>query len=90
MTEDKAKRLVVASTVGAVLLIVILVGIMIYQLIAIGVETKKKTEYSMAIEEYNQLIEQGKDTLEARSQEWWIQRRAYELGYRFPDDVVLD
>ena len=50
MTEEKAKKIVVASTVGAVLLVVILVAVMVYQLIAIGVENKRKNEYEQGTE----------------------------------------
>lgn len=47
MTETKAKRLIVAGTVGAVLLAVILLSVMVYQLISISV-------YNKRIETYNQ------------------------------------
>ncbi|MBQ3596833.1 MAG: hypothetical protein II988_03355 [Clostridia bacterium] len=90
MTEEKAKKIVVASTVGAVLLVVILVAVMVYQLIAIGVENKRKNEYENAIAEYNRLIEEGEDLLVLRSKKAWIVRRARELGYISEDQKVLD
>ena len=90
MTEEKAKKLVIASTVGAVLLVVILIAVMVYQLIAIGVETKRKNEYESAIAEYNRLIEEGEDLLVLRSKKAWIVRRARELGYITEDQKVID
>ena len=83
LSEEKYKRIVVASTVGAVLLVVILVFIMIYQLISIGVNKKINDEYQSAIAEYERLIKEGENTLEIRKAESWIMGRAKELGYYF-------
>ena len=44
MTEEKAKRLIISTTVGAILLLFVLISVMVYQLIAIRVENKKKAE----------------------------------------------
>ena len=90
MEESKFKKLVVAGTVGAVLLAVILLFIMIYQMIAIGLKKNQLDEYNEAIAQYEQLIQKGEDTLEARSTKAWIARRARELGYIYKDDVKLD
>ncbi len=88
MNENKAKRLIVASTVGAVLLAVILLVIMIYQLIAIGVKNKRIDYYNEQIAMYDKMIEEGQDVYEARSQRWWIIQEARELGYIFENDRV--
>ena len=90
MEESKFKKLVVAGTVGAVLLAVILLFIMIYQMITIGLKKNQLDEYNEAIAQYEQLIQKGEDTLEARSTKAWIARRARELGYIYKDDVKLD
>ncbi len=87
MTESKFKRVISAVTVGAVLLLVMLLSVMVYQLFSIKVETRKKQEYEEAIAYYNQLIEEGNDTLEVVQQRWWIERRARELGLIYPDDI---
>jgi hypothetical protein len=86
--DAKYKRIVVASTVGAVLLVVVLLFVMIYQLIAIGVNKKKNDEYNAAIAEYKRLIEDGENTLLIRRAEQWIIERAKELGYNFDVGVV--
>ena len=90
MEESKFKKLVVAGTVGAVLLAVILLFVMVYQMISIGLKKQQLDEYNAAIAEYDRLIQEGEDTLEARSTKAWIARRARELGYIYKDDVKLD
>lgn len=90
MEDSKFKKLVVAGTVGAVLLAVILLIVMIYQMISIGLKKAQLDEYNAAIAEYERLIQEGEDTLEARSTKAWIARRARELGYVYKDDVKLD
>ncbi len=89
MTEEKAKKLIVASTVGAVLLLFILVSVMVYGIIALNHERQKGRELEQKITEYNRLIKEGEDTLEARSLRAWIEMRARELGYVFETDVPL-
>ena len=90
MTESKSKKIAVALTAGAVLLLFILVAVLIYQLLSIKTERKNQKEYQEQIALYEQLIEQNGDTLEARKQRWWIERRARELGYQFPGDIDLN
>lgn len=89
MTEEKAKKIIVASTVGAVLLLFILVSVMVYGIIALNHERQKGRELEQKITEYNRLIKEGEDTLEARSLRAWIEMRARELGYVFESDVPL-
>lgn len=80
MTETKAKRLIVACTVGAVLLAVILLSVMVYQLISISVYNKRIETYNQKIAEYERLIEDGEQTKEVYSLRWWIEREARRLG----------
>lgn len=89
MTESKAKRLIVAVTAGAVLLLAVLVCVLIYQLISIGVERANAAELEKEIAYYEALIEEKGETLEARRQRWWIERRARELGYTYDGDLEL-
>ena len=88
MTEEKAKRLIIAGTVGAVLLAVILLVVMLYQIIFIGVERGRIKELEEKIAEYERLISEGEDTLEVRNLKWWIEREARELGYVYKDDIT--
>ena len=89
MDESKKKRLIVSATVGAVLLLIMLLFIMVYQLVSMAVLKNKQRELDASIAEYEQLIEDGEKTLEARSKRWWIERRARELGYIFDGDELL-
>lgn len=89
MTEEKIKKLIVSSTVGAVLLLFILLSIMVYQLIAIKVEQKNIAHLESEIVRLTELKEKGEDVYQIRQLEDWIVRRAYELGYVFADDLPL-
>ena len=62
---------------------------MIYQLVAIRIEKTRQAELEQKIALYNELIEEGNDTVEARSLRAWIEMRARELGYVFETDVPL-
>ena len=88
MTEEKFKRTVIAVTVGAVLLVVVLVSVMFYQLIAISVRKKQIAELETEIERYMLLNEEERKSIETRKQYWWIVQRARELGYVFEGDVI--
>ncbi len=90
MEKSKAERLIAAITVGAVLLIIILVSVWVYQLISINVKNRQVAELEAKIQEYNALIESGEDVYEARSMRWWIEQRARELGYVLKSDVPLE
>ncbi len=89
MTEEKTKKLIISTTVGAVLLLFILLSIMVYQLVAIRIEKTRQAELEQSIARYNELIKEGNDTVEARSLRAWIEMRARELGYVFETDVPL-
>lgn len=88
MNEDKFKRRVIAFTVGAVLLVIILVSVLFYQLISISVERKKLRQLDAKIIEYNQLKEDADKELEAYDSYWWIVQRARELGYSFDGEKL--
>ncbi|MBQ9104153.1 MAG: hypothetical protein IJY57_03600 [Clostridia bacterium] len=62
---------------------------MIFQIISISVEKKKLNELEEQIAIYKELIEDGEDTVEARTSRWWIIERARELGYVFDGDKLL-
>ncbi len=70
------------------LLLVVLLGVLIFQFVSIGVEKSKKAELEKSIAEYKRLIDGGEEELAARSEYWWIVKRARELGYRFDGDKI--
>ena len=80
-----------AITVGAVMLLVILLSVMINQLISIDVKQKELAKLNEKIAEYKTLIERGEDTIEVRSTRQWIIREARQLGYIFDgDNIYID
>lgn len=86
-SDAQFKKRVIAFTVGAVVLLAVLLILMCYQLIAIGVENGKKAELAAAIEEVETKLHGGEETIEIMQKKWWIVQRARELGYRFGDDI---
>lgn len=87
VSEAKFKRRVVAFTVGAVVLLAVLIMLMCYQLIKIGVENRRKSELVAQIALLNEEYKQGEETIEMRRKRLYIERRARELGYHYADDV---
>ena len=85
MTEEKAKKVIVATTVGAVLLLVILLAIMAYQMISIRVKENRIADLKEQKAIYEQLIAQGEETIEVRSMREWIEREARKLGLSYKD-----
>lgn len=90
MNESKYKRVVSAITVGIVLLFCFLLYIMISQIISISLAKAESEKYDKLTAQYERLLEDGEKTLEARKTRWWIECKARNLGYVYPDDVVLD
>ena len=86
MTETKAKKVIVASTVGAVMLLFILVAIMVYQMITIRVKENRIDYYKDQIAKYESLTDEAKETFEARSMREWIEREARRLGLGYSSD----
>ena len=85
MSEAKAKRLIVACTVGAVLLMVILVSVLAYQLVEMLVQSKRMDKLDLAISEYQRLYDETEDKKELFNERWWIEREARELGWGYSD-----
>ena len=81
MNELKLKKIILASTVGAVLLLVFLLSIMVYQLISIKVKKDDEAYLTQKIAEYEALIAEGEETFNERSMREWIEREARRLGY---------
>ena len=80
MTESKFKRIVVAATVGAVILLTVLLTVMVYQLISISVNKSRMNNLDAQIAEYNRLIAESEDTIAIHSDRLWIELEARRLG----------
>ena len=81
------KRRVVAFTVGAVVLLCLLIILMCYQMITIGVKNRKKAELIAAIAARTEEYEKGEGELAFRRTNLYIERIARELGYHYADDL---
>ncbi len=88
MEEGKFKRVVVALTVGAVLLLTVLLSVMVYQIVAILNSQRELAELERKITEYNEIIKHSDDVIEERSAYQWIVMRARQLGYCFDGDKI--
>jgi len=90
MEQDKAKRIKTALIVGAVMLLVILVSVLIYQLVAITNGQRQLNELNEKIAYYKEIVDDSEKTLEARETKEWIEARARELGYYFDGDKLYE
>ena len=86
LSDVRFKKRVIAFTVGAVLLLAVLIMVMCYQLIAISVDRNRKSELTAAISELDAELDSGEETIGIMQKKWWIVQRARELNYRLPDD----
>jgi cell division protein FtsI/penicillin-binding protein 2 len=81
VNEEKRNRIIAAATVNAVLLIVIIFAVIIYQIVEISILSARKKELT---EEYNRLqqeYEQCVDNLEKLDLEDQLYILALQLGY---------
>ena len=87
VADAKFKRTVVALTVGAVVLLCVLIILMCYQLIKIGVEHRRRAELTAAIAALNEQYETGEGELAFRRTNLYIERIARGLGYHYAEDI---
>lgn len=84
LTEEKVRKIVTGATVAGVLLIVFLVAILIVQFVQIGIVNQKRAEYDALIEQYNEMIESGENSLELLQLEETLRSLAMENGWTAP------
>ena len=84
LTEEKVRKIVTGATVAGVLLIVFLVAILIVQFVQIGIVNQKRAEYDALIEQYNDMIESGENSLELLELEETLRSLAMENGWTAP------
>lgn len=86
MSPEKFKRVVVALTFGAVLLLVILLGFLTYQISTIIIIKKDTDDLEEQIAYYLQLTDEEREKIEACNLFDYIVQEARKLGYKLPDD----
>ena len=89
MDQNKAKRLIIATTVGAVLLLVVLVIILCYQFISISVYNNRIATINAMIAECDAKIAEGEDVIAKMKEKEWIIYEARKLGYIFEGDRII-
>ncbi len=90
MEEQKYKRVRNAVIFGAVLLVIVLLSILIFQLVKIKNDRKELQYLKEQIAVYRTLTEEEKDSLEAMNTREWIEQKARELGLTLEGDFALD
>ena len=88
ISEEKQKRLIVATVAGAVILFVTLLSVMTWGMVRSLTYKRDIKNLEKAIAEYERLIAEGEDTIEARKSAWWIEREALRLGYVYTGDIA--
>lgn len=82
MKIDKLKRIAASVTAAAVLLLVILLSIMVYQIVYIKAKEREINALESEIERLEKQNEQTEDNIEIWLSEWKIKERARELNYK--------
>jgi len=90
MTNEKRKRLKASIMVGAILLLVIIVGVVIWQQVNISIRKNRIEHLEAEIKRYEQMIAEGEDQIAIRELEEWIEIEARELGYVWESDKKYD
>ena len=86
MEEEKRKRIAAAITVNAILLLFIIVGVLIYQVVAISVLTARKKELNKELSEVRKKYEYAEDILDRLENDDEYLRIIQELG-KLGEDV---
>lgn len=87
MKEEKFKRIVIGSTVTAVILLVFLVCFMVYQLISIGQKKSLEAELIAQIERCQHIIATSEDDIEIYKSRVWLEMAARKLGMLGHGDI---
>ena len=85
--DEKFKKRVVAISIGAVLLFVILFSVMVYGLIKVLVTKRENTNLEDQIAYYRSLTEEERQKAYACELEDYIRQEARKLGYKDPLDL---
>ena len=86
VVDEGLKRKIIAFTVGAVVFLFMLIVLMCYQMVCIGVNSRKKAELTEKIAELDKQHEHGEGEIAFRRSSLYIERIARELGYHYADD----
>ena len=85
MTQEKMRKLIVACAVAATLLLVLLLGVLIYQWIKIGVYNSRIKEIEQEIARLEEMNDQDKTTAEYYESIMGKEWLAFQNGFVRPD-----
>lgn len=82
MTNERMKKIISASVVTAVLFLVILLGILVYQMVCLNRLKAELDQLNAAKESYLQLKESQENEIQLWLEEWKIEEAARKYGFR--------
>ena len=88
MKEEKFKRIVIGSTVAAVVLLVFLIVFMIYQLVSVSQKRSLEQELIEQIALYEQMAEDKAGDISIYKDRVWLEMAARKLGLLGAGDVA--
>ncbi len=90
MKEEKFKRIVIGSTVTAVILLVFLVVFMVYQIISVSEKKNLEQELREQIALYQEIIATSEDDIEIYKSRMWLEMAARKLEMIGAGDVSVN
>lgn len=82
MEERRTRNLVTASVATAVVFLVILMTVLVFQMIALGRVKKQQVALDELIAEYEERSEYYEQEIELWNERWKIIQEARKLGYK--------
>lgn len=82
MEERRTRNLVTASVATAVVFLVILMTVLVFQMIALGRVKKQQVTLDELIAEYEERSEYYEQEIELWNERWKIIQEARKLGYK--------
>lgn len=90
MTKEKKDRLIVAGTVGSVLLLVVLLVVLIYQMITYSSVRKQKADLEARKAYLTEKVISEEQDLENRKRAWEMEMSARRYGLAFPEETQYE
>ena len=83
MEEQKLKKIIAVSVSAAVILLVVLIAVMVYQMILLGNGKKNVERLNAEIQTLEEQKEDLKKQIDIWQTDWKIDERARELGWLY-------
>lgn len=89
MTQEKQKKLIVSVTVGAIILLLVLVAMLTVILVKKSNMQKDIQILESKCDELQQLIDENAEIGKIMETKAWIEQYAREHGYYYDGDIVI-